>query len=90
MTQDFSLGPGAFQGHTLRLGKARANAIALQKKIIELAKKQQTPDAGAEENADASQLGPDLPGLADNNAQRQAAQAVPVPDAVRGPAHVAW
>ena len=89
MTQNYSMGPGAFQGHTLKLGRAHTNVIALQKKIIELAKKQQTPDAGAEENADASQLGPDLSGTADNNAQAQGAQAVPVPDAVRGPAHVA-
>ena len=61
----------------------------LRKKVIELVKQQQTRDADAEENADASQLGPDFPGVAVSNAQMQEAQAVPVPDAVRGPAHVA-
>ena len=81
---------GGVQGHTLRLGKAHAGAIVLQKKIIELAKKQQTPDAGAEENADASQLGPDLSGISDDNAQLQEVEAVPAPGAVLGPAHVAW
>ena len=54
MTQDFSLGPGACQGHTLKLGRSRTNVIASHKKIIELAKKQQAPDADAEENADAA------------------------------------
>ena len=83
MTQNFSMDTGAFQGHTLKLGRAHANALALQKKIIELAKKQQTPDADADEEADAFQLG-------NRDAELEEVCAVPVPDAVLGPAHVAW
>ena len=84
------MGPGACQGHTLKLGRAHANVIVLQKNIIELATARQTPDAGAEENAGASQLGPDFSGIAYDNAQLHEVQVVPVPDAVRGPARVAW
>ena len=43
MEENFSMQTSTFQGHTLQLGKAHGNAVALQKRIIELARKQQTP-----------------------------------------------
>ena len=64
----------------------RANTIALQKKIIELAKKEQTPDADADEDA----VDGDFSTIADKKTELEQAQAVPVPDAILGPAHVAW
>ena len=69
---------------------ARANAISLHTETIEPAKKPQAPDAGAEENADTSQLAPDSSGNTDDNAQLPEVQVVPVPDAVHGTSYVAW
>ena len=89
LAQNSSMAPGAFQGHALKLGRSHADVIVLQRMIIDLAKQQQPPDVDAKTNADASQRGPDVHGVVGNNAQLQEAQAVPVPDAVRGPARVA-
>ena len=44
MSMNFGLDAGAFQGHTLKLGKARANAITLQKKDHRA--REETADAG--------------------------------------------
>ena len=86
MSMNFGLDAGAFQGHTLKLGKARANAITLQKKIIELAKKQPMQDNEEEEDGENG----DFSRIVNRNAELEEPQAVPVPDAVLGPAHVAW